>query len=119
MSIGERIRKIRNERNITVKALSELSGVSEKTIYRIETNEVQDPKLSSIEPLIKHLKCSADEILTDINDDDRFGELKSTFIQATQLSIEDQLMLIKLVSRIHFASQIENQISKLITHEKK
>ncbi len=113
MKIGERIRKIRNNKNMTVKQLSELSGVTEKTIYRIETDEVKDPKVSSIEPIIKSLQCSADEILTNMTDKDRFGELKSSFMEASQLSIEDQLMLIKLISRISLASQIEEQLNKL------
>lgn len=61
--IGERIRKARTEKRMTAKVLSEHSKVPEKTIYRIETGEVEDPRISSILPLIEVLECSADEIL--------------------------------------------------------
>jgi len=47
-----------------------------------------------------------------MSDKDRFGELKGAFIQASQLNTEDQLMLVTLISRIRFASQIENEVSK-------
>lgn len=65
MDIGTRLRRLRKARDLTVKELSDLSGVAEKTIYRIEVGEVADPKISSIEPLVRALQCSADELLFD------------------------------------------------------
>lgn len=42
---------------LTARELADASGVPEKTIYRIETGEVKDPRLSSLEPLIRTLNC--------------------------------------------------------------
>ncbi|MBL4568736.1 MAG: helix-turn-helix transcriptional regulator [Flavobacteriaceae bacterium] len=112
MSIGEQIRKIRTQQKLTVKTLSELSNVPEKTIYRIETGEVQDPKLSSVEPIIKALNCSADEIIFSHDDFYKLGDLRQAFALATKLNEVDQDMLIRLIQKVSLASSIEKQISE-------
>lgn len=65
MSIGDRLREIRKSQRLTAKELSERSGIPEKTIYRIETGEVKDPRISSVEPIIRALNCSADDVLME------------------------------------------------------
>lgn len=62
-NLGSRLRENRILKKLTAKELSEKSGVPEKTIYRIETGEVQDPKISSIAPIAKQLNCSLDELI--------------------------------------------------------
>ena len=111
MSIGEQIRKIRTQQKLTVKTLSELSNVPEKTIYRIETGEVQDPKLSSVEPLIKALNCSADEVIFNIDEFTKLGGLRQAFARATQMQESDQAMLIRFINMVSLASSLEEQIS--------
>lgn len=112
MGIGEQIRKIRTQQKLTVKTLSEMCGVPEKTIYRIETGEVQDPKLSSIEPVIKALNCSADEILFSHDEFYKLGELRRAFAHASKMNETDQDMIISLIQKISLASSIEKQISE-------
>jgi transcriptional regulator with XRE-family HTH domain len=111
MSIGEQIRKIRTQQKLTVKKLSEMCSVPEKTIYRIETGEVQDPKISSIEPIIKALNCSADEILFSHDDYYKFGELRQVFTNITQMHEDDREMLIRMIRMVCLASSFEQQIS--------
>ena len=84
-SIGSRIRRIRKENKLTVKELSEMSGVPGKTIYRIETGEVSDPKVSSLIPLVKTMNCSADEILFNKEDYISSGKLRQLFANLEQL----------------------------------
>lgn len=112
MSIGEQIRKIRTQQKLTAKALSEISGVPEKTIYRIETGEVQDPKLSSIEPIIKALNCSADEVIFSIDEFLQLGSMRQAFARASKLNEEDQEMIVRLINKISLASTFENEVSK-------
>jgi transcriptional regulator with XRE-family HTH domain len=112
MSIGEQMRKIRTQQKLTVKTLSEMSGVPEKTIYRIETGEVQDPKLSSIEPIIKALNCSADEIIFSHDEFYKLGELRQAFAYASKMNEVDQDMIIRLIQKINLATSIEKQISE-------
>ena len=55
MTIGERIKKIREERNISVDKLAELIGKNRATIYRYESNEIEKLPTSVLEPLCKAL----------------------------------------------------------------
>ena len=111
MNVGKQIRKVRTQQSMTVKQLSNLSKVPEKTIYRIETGEVQDPKLSSIEPIIRALNCSADEILFSHDDYYKFGELRQLFANITQMAEDDQKMLVRMMRMVSLASSFEQQIS--------
>lgn len=114
MDIGGRLRKIRTEQNLTAKQLSELSGVPEKTIYRIETGEVQDPRLSSIEPLIQALNCSADELLFDKEKFSDLGALRQEFASATTLDEHDLETLVEVVRKFNLAARFERHISEAL-----
>lgn len=99
MSIGERIRKKRKEMKLTAKELSKRSGVPEKTIYRIETNEVVDPKISSIKPIIKVLGCSADDLIMNSKNAGLSGMLKYQFERSDKLPIKEKAQLIQIIDR--------------------
>lgn len=55
MTIGERIKKLREEKNITVDKLAELIGKNRATIYRYESSEIEKLPISVLEPLCKAL----------------------------------------------------------------
>ena len=55
MTIGERIKKLREEKNITVVKLAELIGKNRATIYRYESSEIEKLPTSVLEPLCKAL----------------------------------------------------------------
>lgn len=55
MTIGERIKKLREEKNITVDKLAELIGKNRATIYRYESSEIKKLPTSVLEPLCKAL----------------------------------------------------------------
>lgn len=54
MTIGEKIRKARQQKSLTQNELAELSGVDAKTIHRIETGKVA-PRLSTLRMISKIL----------------------------------------------------------------
>lgn len=110
MSIGKRLRKIRSEQGMTVKDLSEKSGVPEKTIYRIETGEVQDPKISSIEPLIGALNCSADELLFDVEKFHAAPRLRQLFANLSQMEEHDLEIIMEVMRRYSLAQAIERNV---------
>lgn len=70
MDIGEKIKSLRTKRKFTAKELSALSDIPEKSIYKIESGGVKDPRISSVAALAKGLDCSIDEITgnTDASD---------------------------------------------------
>lgn len=55
MTIGERIKKLREEKNMSVDKLAELIGKNRATIYRYESNDIEKLPTSVLEPLCKAL----------------------------------------------------------------
>ncbi len=110
-TIGERLKQARARQSMTAKELSALTGVPEKTIYRIETGEVQDPRLSSIKPLLQHLNCTADEILFGQDEFFSLGTLKQTFMSASNLNEMNMDTLIEVVRAITLKDSIEKQLA--------
>lgn len=111
MQIGERLRKVRTEQGMTAKNLSGLSGVPEKTIYRIETGEVTDPRISTLEPLIRALNCSADEILFDVQDFTKMGRLRQLFLKFGDLDEHQQDFLLEVIQKVSLALGMEKHFS--------
>lgn len=109
---GERLRKIRTEQNLTVKQLSGLSKVPEKTIYRIETGEVADPRVSSVVPIIKALNCSADEVIFDPEDFPQFAKLRKVFLKYGELREEQQDLLVEVIQKITLGMSMEAYLSE-------
>jgi len=109
---GERLRKIRTEQKLTVKQLSALSEVPEKTIYRIETGEVADPRVSSVVPIIKALNCSADEIIFDPEDFPQFAKLRQVFLKYGELREEQQDLLVEVIQKMTLGMSMESYISE-------
>lgn len=60
--IGEKIREIRKNSNLTQKDLAKLSGIAEITIRKYENNE-RNPKKEQIEKIAKTLKVTPFEIM--------------------------------------------------------
>lgn len=55
MTIGERIKKIREEKGMSVDKLAELIGKNRATIYRYESNDIEKLPTSVLESLCKAL----------------------------------------------------------------
>lgn len=118
-SVGERIRKIRSEQGLTVKQLSEISGIPEKTIYRIETGEVEDPKISSLKPLIKAMNCSADEIFFNKEDYPTSGVLRQLFANVTTLHEARQETILEAIRLMISGSSFEEYASRAMEKQHK
>ena len=57
MTVGDRIRQWRNERNLTQKQLGELAGIAEPTIRRYELGKL-NPKYETLEKIAAALHVS-------------------------------------------------------------
>jgi transcriptional regulator with XRE-family HTH domain len=110
-NFGERVRSIRTEQDLTVKELSALCGVPEKTIYRIETGEVEDPRMSSVVPIIKALNCSADEVLFTKDEFPAFGKLRQLLISFGDMKDSQQEFILEVFQKLSFAMAMEDHIS--------
>jgi transcriptional regulator with XRE-family HTH domain len=54
--LGERLRVSREQKGYTRRDLSELSGIDQTTIYKIETDKIKNPNLNTIESLAQALE---------------------------------------------------------------
>ena len=50
-SLGDNIRNIRNEQNISAEELSRRSRINMRTIYQIENSEQENPRLTTIQKI--------------------------------------------------------------------
>ena len=67
MNIGERLRELRSEKNLSQMELSKATGISQSSIARWELNK-SEPTASDIIVLAKFFGESADYLLGIIND---------------------------------------------------
>jgi len=54
-TINQKLKEFRKNADLTVKELSDLTGISEVTIVGIETERITDPKFSTVVALLKGL----------------------------------------------------------------
>lgn len=106
MSFGERLRAVRAKQNLTAKDLAARSGVPEKAIYRIETGEVKDPGISTVEKLVKALSCTADEILFDTAGFNGNERLRQLFEETSKTTKGNQELVTQLVIKLNLADRL-------------
>lgn len=109
MNIGSRLRTAREAKKLTAKELSSKSGVPEKTIYRIETGEVTDPKISSLLPLISALNCTCDEILLGNQETNKFQRYLS---KAVKLPPRDQAIIMDIIHRYSYMADMHSSMEE-------
>lgn len=56
---------MREKRRLTQKQLSELSGVTQQAISKIETGERKNPQITTLHKIAKVLNCTIDELIRE------------------------------------------------------
>ncbi|HCX62542.1 MAG TPA: hypothetical protein DHU59_08905, partial [Clostridiales bacterium] len=79
MTIGERIKKRRKELNMSVDKLAEILGKNRATVYRYESDEIENLPLSILDPLAKALHTAPAYLMGCIKDEDTGEELIDYF----------------------------------------
>ncbi len=64
-SLGDNIRNIRNEQNISAEELSRRSRINMRTIYQIENSEQENPRLTTIQRIADGLGVSLTDLLSN------------------------------------------------------
>ena len=94
--LGKRIRELRNSHNMTIKELSEKSGVGQSTISEIETGVAKNPKSETLSKLASALNVTVDGLLAEKWDDkyNPNGELAKQvkFIESLQLNSPEEAL---------------------------
>lgn len=95
MNVGERIKSIREKKNITVNKLANLSGVSQSYLREIELGKKQ-PTVEYLEYICFGLNISLQEFFAE-----KDSELNVFLVSALKkLSAEEQLKLAEFINTI-------------------
>ncbi len=89
MSVGERLRKAREGRSLAQAKLSELSGVSEFTVSRIEGGTTEDPRDSTLSKLAAPLKLTLEELRGPSRPDKRVRRRRT---QTTEVALDGTIV---------------------------
>lgn len=106
MTIGERLLKLRKEKNISQEELANELDVSRQTISKWETDQSQ-PDFDKIIPLCEYFGITSDELLTgNANIKEAKQEnVKSSF--ARNISIAVMMYIFGVIALILFAAQFD------------
>ena len=109
MTIGERLLKLRKEKNISQEELANVLDVSRQTISKWETDQTT-PDFDKIVPLCEYFGITSDELLSGKKDiiqskeDDRKGKF------ARNIAVSVGLYILAIVFIIFFAAYLEQEI---------
>ena len=109
MTIGDRLLKLRRERNLSQEDLANELDVSRQTISKWETNQSM-PDFDKIVPLCNYFGITTDELLTGNKDivEAKQADVKSNF--ARNIAVAVMLYILSLVAMILCAAQFDQPI---------
>ena len=109
MTIGDRLLKLRKEKNISQEDLANVLDVSRQTISKWETNQSM-PDFDKIVPLCNYFGITTDELLTGSKDivEAKQADVKSNF--ARNVAVAVMLYILSLVAMILCAAQFDQPI---------
>lgn len=96
MTIAERIRLYRQQKNLSQAELAERSGVNNKSLSRYEL-DTSIPPADALKAIADALGVSADSLLSDDNIAIKDMELLKRFEAIQEMSGEDKQMIIKFL----------------------
>lgn len=105
MTIGERIKNRRTSLGLTVEQLAAKLNKNRATIYRYESDEIENMSISVLEPLAKVLHCSPAYLMGWEDESDI--EIKTIAAHAIDELSEDQIKKV-----IEYAKFIKSQEGK-------
>lgn len=106
VAIGENLKRLRRDKNLTQGELAELSGIRVGQVSKIERNEV-DPKLSTIYSLINALECSPNALLNDVSDTNLDGLLMMAAERMQQLPEQNKNILLDIIDKYCVAMSMQ------------
>lgn len=106
MTVNQRIRVLRKEKNMTVSELAEKVGIFQSVLTRYETGVIKYVPVDLISKLADALECKSED-LTD--GDDRYSQKKRKSKSLTLSSSETQL----IINYRKLPSKVQSLISDL------
>ena len=109
MTIGERLLKLRKERNLSQEELANILDVSRQTISKWETDQTT-PDFDKIVPLCEFFGITSDELLTGKKDIVEYKNEDRKKIFARNISISVGLYILALVLVIIGEEALNNEV---------
>ena len=100
-TFAQRLKAVREERNISATELAEALGINKATIYRYETAEIGKIKQVTINAIAEYLNVNPDYLIGT-------SDIKHTVKEAEDLAssiTDDEKMLLELFRRVPVESQ--------------
>jgi transcriptional regulator with XRE-family HTH domain len=112
MTIGERIRKLRQSKHWNQKDLGEKSGINWTNITRYETNKIK-PSIKVLKKFAEAFEISVDKLLYDEDETKpeliiQDKELLKQFVEVEKMSDEDKVMIKRLIQAVIVKNQVCN-----------
>ncbi|WP_132013183.1 helix-turn-helix domain-containing protein [Hydrogenispora ethanolica] len=98
MNIGQRIKQLREQQNMSVSALAKLAGISQPNLWRIE-NEGQQPTFDILERIINALGMTLSDFFKD-NSPSLEPDLRRLLQAAEKLTPEQRELLQRFLDAI-------------------
>lgn len=111
MSLGERIARLRKQREWTQDDLGERIGVHPRHVSRLE-NDKMKPSGTTLSRLAQTFELSVDELLAEDGETPtiRDPQLLRTFHQAQELDDQDRAMLVRLIQALLTRKRVEQAL---------
>jgi len=116
MSIGQNLKKIRSQRNLTQGQLANNAKLSLNQISRIERGSAK-PELDTIKKLAIALYCSSDELIFDDHELISSDELRILFNAVEDLSEDKKEMIQDFIEAMIMKSDVEKWVNKTTKKE--
>lgn len=119
MSIGQRIKALRLQQNMSIDDLADKIGKNRTTIYRYEKGDIENLPLDVLEPLAKVLETTPAYLMgweNDKDDDKNFHDVDIHFVEAIGGMIK-KLRLQKQLTIEEFANETGIPIEELKKYE--
>lgn len=108
MTVGERIRERRKKLGLSADQLGEMLGKNRATIYRYESDDIENMSITIIKPLADALRCSPaylmgwTELEEDVSKDDYSTERQSLELakKISEMSPDSQKLVIDLIEKL-------------------
>lgn len=110
MAIGENIRRLRRDKQLTQGELADITGISSGQISKLESNK-DKPGLETIYALIKGLECSPNSLLNDASSMGSDGLLEMAMERVLKLSEEDRMALLRVIDNYCLAVAYQGLLS--------
>jgi len=99
-NLGEKIRKLRSEKELTIPDLTKLTGVTAATISDIERGRIANPSVYSIHKIARALQVDISYLLEDDRDvlqkfrsyNEKFQEYFDVALKAFNLGVSPQVL---------------------------